>query len=135
MKYLFFILIVLTQCAWNGNSWISDQEANNITMGGHLQTKQSTAPVASSCGTSPSVATNSADMSGVVTVGGGSATSCKVAFTNLYNNNPQCFIVNRTLTPYITAMTVTADTTAMFINSATNMQQAQIGWACIANTQ
>lgn len=135
MKYIILLLIILTQCAWNGNSWVSDQEANNITMAGHLQTKQSTAPVASSCGTSPSVATNSADMSGTITVGTGSTTTCNIAFANQYPSNPQCFLINRTLNPYITAMTVTADSTALFIKSQTNLQQAQIGWACIANTQ
>lgn len=130
MRFLLFALIVLTQCAWS-TGWQQDQSAFNLNVSGHLTTTVTTKPTASACGTNPSVATTSTDMTGNVTVGSGSVTACKVTFNQGYSVKPNCFLMD-TGHPWVTALTATTDTAAMYIQSlgAATLQNASINYFC-----
>lgn len=88
--------------AWNG--------------AGHMVT-QSTQPVLSSCGTSPSLSTNSNDNSGTVTVGS-TASGCTVTFANAYRVAPTCVISERTMS-VVNGLSYTTSTTALTLTETT----------------
>lgn len=133
LNFLVPILIIITQCAWS-SGWQEDQKVNNLQLGGHLSTYQTTVPIASSCGTNPSVATRSADLTGTLTIGAGSVTFCRVAFANSYVNAPNCFLVQRTLNPFVTSEIATTDTAAIYIQSPVqNMAGTTTSWFCSEN--
>jgi hypothetical protein len=65
-------------------------EVMRLTQSEHI-VSAATAPTVSACGTSPSIAATSTDMSGTITVGtGGTATPCTVTFARTWLVEPQC---------------------------------------------
>lgn len=134
MRFLLLALIILTQCAWS-TGWQQDQSVNNLQISGKLSTYQATAPTATSCGTNPSVTTTSSDMSGTITFGTGSVTSCRLAFNTAYLNAPNCFIINKTANPFVTAETATTDTAALYFQSfgTSNLAGTTASYLCVQN--
>ena len=61
---------------------------NNGTAGAALNTSQTTAPTATTCGTSPSV--TGTDVDGTITTGTGSPTACTLNFTSTHTSVPNC---------------------------------------------
>lgn len=86
-----------------------------------------TAPMLSSCGTSPSI--TGADSSGIITIGSTSTTSCTVTFDTTFGNTPACVITgdNTSVTYAITSRSATAFT---FQSSAT-MEGDTVSYVCI----
>jgi hypothetical protein len=93
----------------------SDSAARHL----HTPTSGAPAPVASSCGTAPTVAGN--DFAGTITTGS-AATTCTVTFAVAYPAAPRCFVVPQgnlnyptyTTTTTTIAMTVDVASTAYF---------------------
>lgn len=73
-------------------------------------------PALSSCGTSPTLATGSNDVHGVVTQGG-STTGCTITFGTAYTNAPHCVVTNYTAANR--AFTTTVTPTTLVIASLT----------------
>jgi len=92
-----------------------------ITNKGHLLSDTAngtlSSPAASTCGTTPTVATYSTDTAGYVTLGSGSPTACTLTFANAYNLTPACNITpSASAKCYLSArsasaLTVTCDAT------------------------
>lgn len=83
---------------------------------GHI-VSQSTQPVLSSCGTGPSLAANSNDFMGTVTVGS-VASGCTVTFGNSYASAPSCIVSLRTMS-VVNALSYTTSTTALTLTQTT----------------
>ena len=62
----------------------------STTVPTHISTQQGTAPVLTSCGTSPSIA--GTDTAGTVTLGSGSPTHCTITFNVPYTSLPYCTV-------------------------------------------
>lgn len=128
-KLLLFVLVVLTQCAWS-SGWQSDQNVNNIQVGGHVYTYQTSSPSVSSCGTNPNVASMSSDFIGAVRVGSGATTACTITFSNAYTNAPDCVVVDRNNVHYFK---VTSDTATFTFTADSAMGTDNVAWNCAGN--
>ena len=107
----------------------------NIFTGTHFL-NGSAAPAASTCGTSPVVATGSTNQGGQVTTGTANPTACTVTFNAAYPNYAFCTISpanaaasGATVLPYVSASSKTAFTITMAV--ATN--SAAFNYACNGN--
>lgn len=85
-----------------------------------------TAPVLSSCGTSPSIIGD--DNTGEVTVGSVVATGCTITFTRPWANAPSCIISNQSMS-ITNAMTYSISTTALTV-SQTGLTSAKLNYQC-----
>lgn len=88
----------------------------------------STTPVLSTCGTSPSITTDSSDFSGTITVGSVAATGCTLTFGTLHVNAPHCVITNQSMS-VVNAMTYTEGTTG-FTVSMTGLTGDKLDYIC-----
>ena len=82
--------------------------AGTATYGSHIGVLQTTAPVVSACGTSPSLSSTASDTHGTVTEGT-TSTGCVVTFNKSYATAPDCVVTSPTgsaLTSY--SVTTTA---------------------------
>lgn len=92
------------------------KDAFQVDQFGHTLTSQTTAPAVTVCGTSPTIAANSTDTSGTITVGtGGVATSCLLTFKKAWVATPKCFVNDQTA---ILAVQVIPSTTTATFNAA-----------------
>jgi hypothetical protein len=83
----------------------------------------------SSCGSSPSLTSGSNDMTGEVTPGSGSPTSCTVSFANTHNQAPFCTITPiGNLFEYIS----TKSTSSFTVTAAAGL--VEFDYHCIAGT-
>lgn len=94
---------------------------------GHM-TASSTAPVLSSCGTSPTLTTDSSDFQGTITVGSVAATGCTLTFGTPHTTNTHCVISNQTVS-VVNAMTYTESTTG-FVVSQTGLTSDKLDYIC-----
>lgn len=83
-------------------------------------------PTISSCGTSPSVDAHSSNMSGTVTVGSVSATSCTVTFMLAFSSFNHCRVTSQTL---LTGFSYSYTLSAIIV-SATGLTGDVIDYAC-----
>lgn len=90
-----------------------------------------TAPVLSSCGTSPSLSSDATDDSGTITVGSVSATACTLTFAAVRTNSPHCNITNQSMS-VVNAMTYTESTTN-FVVSMTGLTGDKLDYNCTGN--
>lgn len=96
---------------------------------GHL-VSSGTTPSVASCGTgSPSV--NGTDLAGVITVGGGSVTSCTLNFAYPYANPPVCTESDSSTTP--TADITSISTTGVTFGFSATIGGGSIWYICIGN--
>lgn len=102
----------------------------SIDGAGHV-VAASTQPVLSSCGTSPTLSTNSSDFAGTITAGSISATGCTLTFANAFTNVPTCVVTNQSLS-VVNAMTYTVSTSALTI-SQTALTGNKIDYICIGH--
>lgn len=79
-----------------------------------------TAPTVTSCGATPNGSVDGTDFAGVITVGGGVVTSCKLVFSAPFGNGrtPVCVVVDNSTTVSASLGTITV-TDATFNTSAT----------------
>lgn len=94
---------------------------------GHLVT-QSTQPTLSSCGTSPTLSSNSNDFAGTITVGA-SGTGCTVTFAKAMNTKPTCIAEAQTMS-VVNAFTYTTSSTALTV-SQTGLGGNLFDYICI----
>lgn len=80
-------------------------------------TAHNAVPVLSSCGTSPSIATGSTDLSGRVTTGTGTPTGCVITFASAFAAAPSCVVVSQTAYA-TTTPAYTVSTTAITLTQA-----------------
>ena len=92
---------------------------------GHIQTGSVTVPKVNNCGTSPSIA--GSDHVGRITIGDGVISSCVVAFSKAWTNNPSCFANDETA---ILLTRVAATTTGMTLSVATAFQNDVVDYLC-----
>jgi len=90
----------------------------------HIDTN-GTAPSLSSCGTSPSVTGN--DMTGRVTIGTGTPTSCTVTFSTAYDDAPSCNVTGDAAT---TNYAASMSTTVLTITSNFDMSGDVVVYNC-----
>jgi hypothetical protein len=69
--------------------------AGAATYGSHIGVLQTTAPVLSACGTSPSLSVTASDTHGTITQGA-TATGCVVTFNKAYATAPDCVVTSPT---------------------------------------
>lgn len=91
----------------------------------HFQSDGS-APALSSCGTSPAIA--GSDVSGKVTIGSGSITSCTVTFATAYAAAPACLVTGSDAAITYAA---TTSTSALTITSSGDMNADVVMYFCI----
>lgn len=96
---------------------------------GHFQYVNSTPPAASSCGTSPAVASGSSDAQGVVTEGT-VATGCVVTFATAYATSPSCTVTSEAGLPIAYAVTTSAIT---ITNGASALSGTKFHYLCQGN--
>ena len=92
------------------------------------------APAVSTCGTgSPSVAANSTNYQGKITIGGGTVTACTLTFNAAlpFINTPNCTLTDAST---VQALRISAaSATAITFNAATNMGGDVVNYSCPAN--
>lgn len=86
---------------------------------------QGSAPVVSSCGTSPSI--TGSDAAGEVTTGTASPTACTITFAVAYTVQPICIVQDRTVAANLTSYALTL-TTIVIANTAASSQK--IAYVC-----
>jgi hypothetical protein len=85
----------------------------------------------STCGTSPTMAASSTDISGVINVGSGSATACTLNLATTHSRAPFCTAtLNVAAAPALITQTNGTSTTVVF-TSAANMASGQIYYHCM----
>ena len=94
---------------------------------GHIATYMATAPVLSSCGSSPSI--TGSDTAFVITVGS-TATGCTATFNKTWTSNPVCTVTNQSQS-IVSAMTYTVSTTAVTISQAAGLSGNIIDVICL----
>lgn len=100
-----------------------------LDINNHIESKDTTAPTVSSCGTSPSVTSKSTDNAGSVQVGSVSATSCLITFAHTWANIPNCVASDDTS---IVAVKAVAATTTLTLSS-TVLTGDKVTWICQGN--
>ena len=93
----------------------------------HWRTPNTTAPVLSSCGTSPSISGN--DVAGEVTMGTGSPTGCVITFNASYAAAPYCTVTWQN-TP-LASQSYTVSTTAITLTQ-TATSSNKVNYHCLA---
>ncbi len=92
------------------------------------------APAVSTCGTgSPSVAANSTNYQGKITIGGGTVTACTLTFNAAlpFINTPNCTLTDAST---VQALRISAaSATAITFNAAANMGGDVVNYSCPAN--
>lgn len=104
----------------NGNTGVGNVYATLTQMKAWVlggQSGHSSTPTLSSCGTSPSIATGSTDVSGRVTTGTGTPTGCVITFAQAFNAVPSCVVVSQTAYA-TTTPAYTVSTTAITLTQA-----------------
>jgi hypothetical protein len=99
-----------------------------LTTGAHLESLQATAPVLSTCGTSPSVVTGT-DHSGSFTVGS-VATGCTLTFNTAWTNTPQCVANDRSSVVTVGITTASASAITFTTATAATISSQQIDYIC-----
>ena len=94
----------------------------------HITTAQTTAPVLTSCGTSPAIA--GTDTAGLVTMGT-TATGCIITFNVAYTSTPYC-VVSWIDTPLASQSYVTSNTAITLTQTSTSNNKVQ--YICIGQT-
>lgn len=94
---------------------------------GHFQFLSAALPAATSCGTSPAVASGSSDSQGVVTEGS-VATGCTITFATAYLSSPSC-----TVTAEVGALTYAVTTTAITVTNVGALSSSKIHYHCQGN--
>lgn len=108
-----------------GGTTIAVAEAGLFQVGGtttaptHLAATQATSPVATSCGTTPTVQLGSSDTAGTVEMGS-SATGCIITFNHAYSNNPSCVVTWRATPLASQSYTVSTAAITLTQTSTTN---------------
>ncbi len=95
---------------------------------GHMAAS-STAPVLSTCGTSPSLSSDSSDFSGTITVGSVAATACTLTFGTPHAIGTHCVISNQNMS-VANAGTYTESVTG-FTFSETGLTSAKLDYICV----
>ena len=114
-----------------GTSGLIYSGCGGIRVGGHLRTADSRGvPVVSACGTSPAVTTGSTDMSGQITTGTATPTSCTLTFFTAYVAEPFCLVHGKTQAQ-VTAFTVSASAIVVTTTATSNVV---INYVCVART-
>lgn len=103
-----------------------------ITTSGHIETHQTTTPVVSSCGTSPTMASLSTDINGLINTGSGIFTSCTVTFANTWTTAPACIIEDQT-SVLASPPKVTTTTSTMIIAGVTITPGDVVSYICFGN--
>jgi hypothetical protein len=98
------------------------QFGTTTTAPGHLATAQTTAPVLTSCGTSPSIV--GTDTAGIVTMGTASPTGCVITFNQAYTATPYC-LVTWIATPLASQSYVTTASTITLTQTGTSSNKVQ----------
>ena len=98
---------------------VGDQVTSGV---GHLKAS-GTAPVLTSCGTSPTI--SGSDVAGIITTGSG-ATTCTVTFAATYTTVPSCYFL-----PIGTATMPVYSVSATAITVATSIASTGYSYACI----
>ena len=102
------------------------------TFGGKIQAKVTNgaaSPVASSCGTTPSV--TGSDLAGIVTIGTGTATSCTVTFNTSYFAEPACIITPQSTTGAAWSFSAKSSTAFTFTSSSgSNLAGLKFNYNC-----
>lgn len=101
----------------------------SIDGAGHV-VAASTNPVLSSCGTSPSLSTNSSDFAGTVTVGS-VASGCTVTFGNTFTNTPTCIVSEQTMS-LTNSLAYTVSTTALTLTE-TSFGGVKFDFVCVGH--
>jgi hypothetical protein len=97
-------------------------KATTLWATGHVFTT-GTAPSLSSCGTSPSIDSNSTDVAGKITVGSGAGTVCTLTFASGFTTAPFCIVLpitNGTAFALYTATTTTLPLTNLVSSQSYN---------------
>ena len=116
--------------AWLGG-WMSNRLVNNLIITGKISTTQTAKPTIGTCGTSPTVATGSTDISGYFTVGGVTAvTSCTITFDSAWATAPNCILMTKNAA---VTMGATTDTTHIYATSAATMSTDTVAYFCVSN--
>lgn len=95
---------------------------------GHL-VASSTTPVLSSCGTTPSLSSDSSDLSGTITVGSVAATACTLSFGVPHVTGTHCVISNQSMS-VVNAGTYSESLTG-FTFSQTGLTSDKLDYICI----
>lgn len=96
----------------------------------HILTQFATAPLLTSCGTSPTVVTGT-DISGQFTTGTATPTSCTLTFNTAYTAAPACLVEDTTARANLTSFT-TSTTTIVITTAAASSQK--IMYQCIGTS-
>jgi fibronectin-binding autotransporter adhesin len=121
-----------TSIAGSPNSYIINIASSTgttvfaVTGKGHL-TSSLTAPVLTSCGSSPTIA--GSDTSGTVTVGSGAVTGCVATFFSAYTNAAHCAVTSQTAT---STFAYALSTTAITVTDV-NISGKKFDYFCGAN--
>lgn len=111
----------------NGNVGIgSTVPSGTMVVSGHIH-GHNTAPVVSTCGTSPTIV--GSDLAGKVTTGAGIFTACTITFATAWKNAPSCWVDNETTVALTTNGTST--TTTLTINGSAAITANTIAYGCI----
>ena len=102
--------------------------ARLVVADGHLAFSQATPPVATTCGTSPTIVAKSTDSSGEVTCGTGSTKDCLITFNSAFNTAPHCVIQPEEA---VGTFHYHSTTTTLTVTTQNNCDGADIDWICI----
>lgn len=98
-------------------------------VGAHIAST-GTAPAVSGCGTSPSIASGSTDLKGIINVGSGTVTACTVTFATAYASTP-VVVVEVNGTTAVASSVSGASTTGFTANFASSVGGGFIGYHVI----
>lgn len=90
-----------------------------------------TTPTVASCGAVPNGSVDGTDFAGVIAIGGGVVSSCKLVFSAPFGKIPMCLVVDNSTTVSASLGTITA-TDATFNTSAT-LGGGLLYYVCIGN--
>jgi len=110
-------------------------DGSSLTLNTKIRSTSSSNPIASACGTSPSV--SGSDTVGQITAGFAAAaavTSCTVTFAQAYPNGfaPRCVLTPQTAIPFLVSISASS-ATGFTIVSQSNMASQKINYICFAN--
>lgn len=116
--------------------WLVPRTLSNFTLavGGHITTGKINGflpPTLSSCGTSPSLSSNSNDTAGTITTGTGTVNSCTMTFGQTWDLSPVCTSNTSTSTAWDYISTSTTSSVTFGLSSS--MPGGQIYYECLGN--
>jgi len=110
---------------------VSSTDDSTVMMGvrgnGHWVSETGTAPVLSSCGTTPSI--TGTDTAGKITIGTSASSTCTMTFADQYANAPACSITNGT--DDVPVFATTSTTVLTITDGATDFSSDVIMYTCI----